>query len=164
MRDLPDLSLFASQNEVWGHYYMFCWSDTANGGAPCTGAPSGWSGFGGTSFTAPIMAGIQALVNQKTGQSQGNPNPTYYQLAASEYNLSSSACNSSNGNGVASTCIFYDVTQGDMDVNCTAGTTVTWIRPRMACFLLVNNSYNPAYGTTTGWDFATGIGSVNAAT
>ena len=165
VRDLPDLSLFASQNEVWGHYYVICWSDTANGGAPCTGAPSGWSGFGGTSFTAPIMAGIQALVNQKTGQSQGNPNPTYYQLAASEYNLSSSACNSSNGNGVASTCVFYDVTSGDMDVNCKSGNGSHDCYSDSATngvLSTANTSYEPAYGTTTGWDFATGIGSVNA--
>ena len=54
-----------------GHYYVFCWSDTANGGAACTGAPSSWSGAGGTSFASPIMAGIQALVNQKTGKRQG---------------------------------------------------------------------------------------------
>ena len=161
VRDLPDLSLFASQNSVWGHYYIVCWSDP-DGGAPCTGAPSGWSGFGGTSFTAPIMAGIQALVNQKTGQSQGNPNPTYYQLAASEYNLNGSGCNSSNGNGVASTCVFYDVTQGDMDVNCTDSHNCYLDSATNGVLSTLNNSYNPAYGATTGWDFATGIGSVSA--
>jgi hypothetical protein len=32
-----------------------------------------------------IGAGIQALVNQKTGDRQGNPNPVYYRLAAREY-------------------------------------------------------------------------------
>ena len=74
-------------------------------------------GAGGTSFSSPIMAGIQALVNQKTAARQGNPNPIYYQkLAASEYGLGGSSCNSSNGKGVGSTCIFYDVTEGDMDV------------------------------------------------
>jgi subtilase family serine protease len=84
VRDTPDVSLFAADG-LWGHYYVFCWSDTVNGGAACTGAPSGWSGAGGTSFAAPIMAGIQALVNQKAGGPQGNPNPVYYQLAAIEY-------------------------------------------------------------------------------
>ena len=119
VRDIPDVSLFAA-NGVWGHYYVFCCSDTANGGASCTGAPSGWAGAGGTSFSSPIMAGIQALVNQKTAAAKAIPNPVYYQLAASEYGASgSTTCNSTNGNGVASSCIFYDVTQGDMDVNCT---------------------------------------------
>ncbi len=164
VRDTPDVSLFAA-NGVWGHYYIFCWSNTAekNGAAVCSGAPSGWSGAGGTSFASPIMAGIQALVNQKTGQRQGNPNPVYYQLAANEYNLSSSSCNSANGNGVASTCIFYDVTQGDIDVNCTGNNNCYLPSGSHGVLSTSDNSYSPSYGTTTGWDFATGIGSVNAA-
>jgi subtilase family serine protease len=110
LRGLPDVSLF-SANGVWGHYYVYCYSDTGNGGVPCTGAPSGWSGAGGTSFAAPIMAGIQALVNQKAGGRQGNPNYRYYQLAAKEYGAGGSAtCNSTNGNTVGVSCIFYDVT------------------------------------------------------
>jgi hypothetical protein len=65
VRDLPDVSLFASGgNGPWGHFYVFCYSDRNNGGTPCTGAPIGWSLGGGTSFASPIMAGIQALVNQ----------------------------------------------------------------------------------------------------
>jgi len=163
VRDLPDVSLFAA-NGVWGHYYVFCYSDTANGGVACTGAPSGWAGAGGTSFSSPILAGIQALVNQKTGARQGNPNPVYYQLAATEYGGSGNgSCNSTLGNGVASTCVFYDVTQGDMDVNC-AGTYNCYDSSAGNGVLSTSNSaYAPAYGTTTGWDFATGIGTVNAA-
>jgi subtilase family serine protease len=161
VRDIPDVSLFAA-NGVWGHYYVFCDSDIANGGTACTGAPSGWSGAGGTSFASPIWAGFQALINQKTGERQGNPNPTYYSLAASEYGSSgSSACNSALGNGVASACIFYDVTQGDIDVNCTG--THSCYRPSGTYGVLSvsNGAYSPSYGTGTGWDFATGIGTVN---
>lgn len=161
VRDLPDVSLFAS-NGLWGHYYVFCWSDTREGGTACTGAPSGWSGAGGTSFASPIMAGIQSLVNQKSGR-QGNPNPIYYQIAATEYGSGgSSSCNSSNGNTVGTSCTFYDVTQGDMDVNCTG--THNCYRPSGTNGVLStsDSSYLKAYGTTTGWDFATGIGSVNA--
>lgn len=33
-----------------------------------------WAGFGGTSVSSPIMAGIQALVDQKTKGRWGNPN------------------------------------------------------------------------------------------
>ena len=74
VRDLPDVSLFAG-NGLRSHYYVFCYSDPTSGygGAPCTGAPSGWSSAGGTSFATPIMAGIQALANQNAGGRQGNP-------------------------------------------------------------------------------------------
>ncbi|HJY86431.1 MAG TPA: protease pro-enzyme activation domain-containing protein, partial [Candidatus Acidoferrales bacterium] len=163
VRDTPDVSLFGADG-LWNHYYVFCWSNTAHGGKGCTGAPSGWSGAGGTSFSSPIMAGIQALVNQRTGARQGNPNPVYYQLAAAEYGSSgSSSCNSSLGNGVASSCIFYDVTLGDMDVDCKGSFNCFLDSSPEGVLSTSNNSYNPAYGTATGWDFATGIGTVNAA-
>ena len=69
VRDLPDVSLFAA-NGVWGHYLVVC--ETTDGDS-CAGALSTWPGGGGTSFAAPIMAGIMALVDQKKGASQGNP-------------------------------------------------------------------------------------------
>jgi subtilase family serine protease len=149
VRDLPDVSLFAA-NGIWGHYYIYCNSDTGNGGAACKGAPSTWSAGGGTSFAAPIMAGMQALVNQKTGARQGNPNPTYYKLAAAEYGSANSAC------------IFYDVTQGDIDVNCTG--THNCYRPSGTNGVLSTSTtaYKPAYGAGSGFDYATGIGTVNA--
>lgn len=161
VRDIPDISLF-SANGVWGHYYVFCWSDTSHGGRPCAGAPSGWSGAGGTSFASPIMAGIQALVNQKNGR-QGNPNPAYYALAAQQYGSSGSpSCNSTSGNAASSSCTFYDVTRGDMDVNCTGSHNC--YNPSGANGVLSTSgiAYSKAYGAATGWDFATGIGSVNA--
>jgi uncharacterized repeat protein (TIGR01451 family) len=163
VRDLPDVALFAADG-VWNHYYVFCDSDTGDGGAACTGAPSGWSGAGGTSFAAPIMAGIQALVNQATGARQGNPNPTYYALAAAEYGTGgASGCNSSNGNGVSQSCAFYDITQGDIDVNCT-GTLDCYLPGGTYGVLSTPGSgYARAYGTGIGWDFATGLGSINAA-
>jgi subtilase family serine protease len=163
VRDIPDVSLFAA-NGVWGHYYPFCFSDVANGGVSCSQPPVDWPGAGGTSFSSPIMAAIQALVNQKAGGRQGNPNPTYYSLAATEYGASGdSSCNSTLGNAAGSSCIFYDVTQGDMDVNCT-GTHNCYLPSGTHGVLSTSNSaYQPAYGTQTGWDFATGIGTVNAA-
>jgi subtilase family serine protease len=162
VRDIPDVSLFAA-NGIWGHYYPFCYSDVANGGTACTGTPDTWSGGGGTSFSSPIMAGIQALVNQKVGGRQGNPNPVYYNLAATEYGASGdSACNSTLGNTAGSSCIFYDVTLGDMDVNCTGTHNCYLPSGTYGVLSTSNGSYLPAYGTTTGWDFATGIGTVNA--
>jgi subtilase family serine protease len=162
-RDIPDVSLFAA-NGLWGHYFVFCYSDANFGGTPCTGAPSSWAGAGGTSFSSPIMAGIQALVNQTTGARQGNPNPVLYKLAKKEYGTTgSTACNSTLGNGVASSCVFYDVTQGDIDVNCTG--THNCYKPSGTNGVLStsNTAYAPAYGTTVGWDFATGLGTINAA-
>jgi hypothetical protein len=109
------------------------------------------------------MAAIQALVDQKTGSAQGNPNPTYYTLAAKEYGTSgSSTCNSALGNTVGNACIFRDVTKGDMDVNCTG--THSCYKPSGTYGVLSTSTtaYKPAYGTATGWDFATGIGSINA--
>ena len=121
-RDLPDVSLFAG-NGIWGHAYVFCWSDpaqAANGAASCSGDPSTWSLAGGTSFASPILAAIQALVNQQNSGRQGNPNPTYYALAAASYGASgNAACVSTKSGSPASSCIFYDVVQGNNDVPCT---------------------------------------------
>jgi len=163
VRDIPDVSLFAA-NGIWGHYYPVCYSDPSGGGVPCTAAPDTWPGAGGTSFSSPIMAGIQALVNQRNGSPQGNPNYAYYQLAAIEYGASGSAiCNSSRGNVVGGACSFYDVTMGDMDVPCVLGAGDCF-KPGGSYGVLStsNSTYAPAYRTTTGWDFATGIGTVNA--
>jgi subtilase family serine protease len=87
VRDLPDVSLFAS-NAFWSHAILFCMSDTAQGGAPCNYSnPTDalFNSAGGTSFTAPQFASIQALINQKTGVSQGDIGPILYSLARGEY-------------------------------------------------------------------------------
>jgi hypothetical protein len=71
---------------------------------------------------APLMAAIQALVNQKWGTREGNPNPIYYQIAKAEFGSSGeSACYAINQPpraGLASSCVFYDITQGDINANC----------------------------------------------
>ncbi len=170
VRDIPDVSLFAS-NGWWGHYYVFCDSDPNDGGS-CSGQPDTWPGAGGTSFASPIMAGMQALVNESAGGPQGLPTPAYYSLAAAEYGSSgSTACNSSLGNTVGSSCVFYDVTYGDMNVNCITLKKGTTAIGTFNCFQdgetngvgsLTDSAFAPTYGTATGWDFATGIGTVNA--
>ncbi len=158
VRDLPDVSLFAS-NGLWGHYYVVCFSDPSNGGFPCTGPPFNWAGAGGTSFSSPIMAGIQALVNQKMGSAQGNPNPVYYKLAASS---------------VASS-VFHSITTGDIAVNCSGdlncfgagfvgrgeATPVTGFDGNGA-LSTSGQTYTPAFAAGPGWNFATGLGSVDA--
>jgi hypothetical protein len=158
VRDLPDVSLFSASG-VWGHAYVVCDSSQA----PCTGTPDTWVTLGGTSVAAPIMAGLQALINQATSSRSGNPNPVYYSLAAGEYGASGNAsCNSTLGNGVGTTCIFYDVTQGDMDVPCQGSLNCFLPSGTFGVLSTSNVSYQPAYATKTGWDFATGIGTVNA--
>jgi subtilase family serine protease len=116
VRDVPDVSLFASQGQ-WGHALIYC---TAS-------CPKTLGLAGGTSFASPIMSGIQALVNQHTGENWGNPNPYYYAIANSQFTNtlfsgSLAACNSSASGGPSSSCVFHDVTQGDIDLACPTGT------------------------------------------
>lgn len=169
VRDIPDVSLFAGTG-VWGHYYVFCYSNPRNGGASCAGDPSTWAGAGGTSFGAPIMAGVQALINQKTGGSQGNPNYVYYRLAAG----GGATCDSSAGDNPSSACIFHNVTKGDIAVNCGgsqncfgdtgAAPVGRHSQPIMTGALsLSTDTYSPAFPTAPGWNFATGLGTINVA-
>jgi subtilase family serine protease len=137
---------------------VICNSDVKNGGAPCTGDPSTWAGAGGTSFASPILAGIQALVNQNMGGAQGNPNYVYYAMAA------------------GTTGIFHSITRGDIDVNCTgsadcygsSGSTSSGRGGRGAgtatsgALSLSSSAFAPAFSTGSSWSFATGLGSVDA--
>jgi subtilase family serine protease len=157
VRDLPDVSMFAADPTAWGHALIFCFSDVNNGGARCTGAPSGWPATGGTSFAAPVVAGVQALVNQKNGGNQGNPNYVYYALAASVPSA------------------FHSVTQGDIDVNCSGpvncfgilGTEVYGRGGRIydttwgGALSVSSSSFTSAYAAGSSWNFATGIGSLD---
>jgi subtilase family serine protease len=119
VRDVPDVSLFASAGSPWSHYIVECFSDVSNGGTPCTGAPSGWFGVGGTSASAPMLAAMQAIVDEKWNIRAGNPNPTYYAIAKTEFGAAGNKnCYSINQTSAATTCTFYDITQGDNDVDC----------------------------------------------
>ncbi len=139
VRDVPDVSMFAS-NGFWGHYAVVCFSDTTEGGTSCAGAPSTWSGFGGTSVATPLMASVQALVNQYQNLNRiGNPNPTYYAIAKAQYANTGTACYSVNlpgRRGLETSCAFQDITQGDNNVDCRANGTQ------------VVNCYLPTTGTT----------------
>ncbi len=173
-RYLPDVSLFAADG-VWSHFYVYCMSDTAEQGVACNYTNTNdilGSAAGGTSFAAPALAGIQALVNQKTGSKQGNPNVTYYQLAATEYGASgNTSCYSNAGTAAApvlpaSTCIFRDVTYGDIDVPCTGttncyGYSKSGSKTVYGVLSTSSTALTPAYAATKGWDYATGLGTVN---
>lgn len=175
-RDVPDVSLFAA-NGFYGHALVFCFSDVIEGGAPCSySAPNTlvFQAAGGTSFAAPAMAGIFALITQKYGP-QGNPDAGLYSLASQEYGTQSkpnstnlTACNSTNGNTVGGSCTFNDVTHGGIGVPCLGSNTCFGSslsssgKSIYGATSTSNLSFNSAYETGQGWDFATGLGSVNA--
>lgn len=133
-RDVPDVALSASAHD--GYYACLAYA-----GADCTNY---FEYFGGTSAAAPGMAGIAALINTRLGAAQGNFNPLLYQLAA---NYPSA---------------FHDATIASSGVSgCTTAT------PSMC-----NNSTPGPSGLagglagftlTTGYDEATGLGSVDVA-
>ena len=164
VRDTPDVSIFASDGAAWGHAYATCFTDQSSGGGPCTGNPQGWAGnSGGTSYGAPIMAGIHALLNQHKGGPQGNPVPVYYSLAARQYGKAGNPnCYANKGNAIAANCIFHDVVTGDADVYC--GGTNDCLKPSgtYGVLSLSRSAYRPAYRAAAGYDLATGIGSVDA--
>jgi subtilase family serine protease len=175
-RDTPDVSLFAG-NGFYTHALLYCMSDVTQEGVPCTYSNPidvSFSSAGGTSFPAPSFAGIQALVNQQTGKKWGNPNPVLYALGAAEYGstadpnqLNLTACNSNNGSTIDSSCVFYDVTVGDIDVVCQPLSkhkiNNCFIAPGDTVGVLStsNTTADVAYLTSSGWDFATGLGTVN---
>jgi len=102
----------------------------------CTGG-SQWSvhGVGGTSASAPAFAGMLALVNQKIGASTrlGQPNWILYRLAQSAPN------------------VFHQVTTGNISVFCEAGS--------LNCNA---NRFLSGYNAGSGYNLATGLGSVDA--
>lgn len=179
LRDIPDVSLFAGDG-FNNAFYIVCSSD----GSGLTGLTGNCSnsistfdflGVGGTSLSTPSFAGIIALVNQKTGQRQGNANFVLYPLAAAAAaksdDCSSDSTAVSNGN-----CIFYDVihghdssgnvvTPGNNSVACVAGSPDCNAPTGYLYSILVQSSTSttPAWTTATGFDLATGLGSVNAA-
>ncbi|MDP9051936.1 MAG: Ig-like domain repeat protein [Acidobacteriota bacterium] len=137
-RDLPDVSLFAS-NGFLNSYYLVCQSDIYPSGGACNFGS--FQGFGGTSISSPQFAGIMALVNQKTGSPQGIPGLTLYKLAAQQPSA------------------FHDVPAGStIAMPCLSGT------PKCSTSTS-GDKYGvlSGYSTTTGFDLATGLGSVDVA-
>ena len=83
-RDIPDVSLFAS-NGFLGSFYIICEADLSPTGMCDLNPPfEDFAGFGGTSVSSPAFAGILALVEQKTHSRQGNANFVFYKLAAEQ--------------------------------------------------------------------------------
>jgi subtilase family serine protease len=138
-RDIPDVSLFAG-NGLNGNFYMVCAADQTGGQSCNANNFNTFLPLGGTSGSTPAFAGIMALVNQKTGTTQGNANTVLYPMAASQPSA------------------FHDVTSGTIAVLCQANSP--------NCDKAVSSD---TFGILTGYnagpnyDLATGLGSVDAA-
>ena len=135
-RMTPDVSLLATPNFPG---YMLC--TQVSGGSSCAGGiPAGnFSIIGGTSASAPIFAGIVALLNQYTGTAQGPINKMLYQTAATAPSS------------------FHDITSGDNNVACDAGTPGAPQPQALWC----PSTGVVGYSAGPGFDMATGLGSVD---
>jgi hypothetical protein len=186
VRDIPDVSFFSSNGGPIaggsGVAIVICQSDSnPQGSANPTGAPcslsSPYTDFGlagGTSAATPTFAGVMALVNQSTGQRQGNANYVLYKLAVSDTNYAGGKCTSSLGQTPTAGCVFNDVTKGNNSVACDAGTAncsntsntagafgvmICNTTTTPSCPAVDNGT--PAFLSGTGYDLATGLGSIN---
>ena len=155
-RLIPDLSLFAGDGLV-GSFYIICQQDAPpnNNKTPCSlgsnnQGQSFFEGVGGTSVSTQAMGAIFSLLVQKTGGNLGLPNSTLYSLAAQQ---NAATCNSA---APASSCIFHDVTVGTISSPCVKNTP--------NCNVATQGDANgilTGYSAATGFDLATGLGSVN---
>ena len=92
-RCVPDVALSSALHEA----YMI----EMNGGL---------TEVGGTSASSPSMAGLMALIVQKTGEWQGNPNGRLYQLGNAQY-------------ATGGVSVFHDITSGNNSVPGLTGYT-----------------------------------------
>jgi hypothetical protein len=130
-RDLPDVSLNAAAQHDG---YVVCSQGSCTNGFLASNGQA--NVFGGTSFVAPSLAGILALVEQKLGTGAlGNIGPTLYGLA----------------NGSNPTSIFHTIQVGNNSVPCSQGTS--------NC----PSGGSIGYSTTgsPGYNLATGLGSLD---
>jgi hypothetical protein len=145
----PDVSLLASGNFPG---YIVCTQGSCAGGisSMLTGCLSGTGScsiFGGTSVSSPVFAGIVTLLNQYLSSSGGlgNINPTLYSLAANPSNLA-----------------FHPVEIGSIGAFCQSGTPasqpVALQCPASGFLGFDGSNFDP----TTGYNLATGLGSVDA--
>jgi hypothetical protein len=145
-RNLPDVSFLAG-NGIYGATWGLCTDQDYNSngtlitdcaGTPATSANFNLTGVGGTSAAAPTMAGILALVKQKVGSRLGQADYVLYDLAKSKYST-----------------VFHDVTTGNNSVNCTPASPGCAQNGGGYYFLT-------GYNAGTGYDEASGLGSVDA--
>jgi pseudomonalisin len=93
---------------------------------------------GGTSASTPSFAGLMAIIDQYSGERNGNPNQRLYPLAT-QY-----------------PALFHDVTGGTNAVPCVGGS------PDCSSTSAATTGVMTGYNATPGYDLATGLGSVDA--
>lgn len=134
VRDVPDISLNAAASHDG---YLFCSQGSCTNGF--RNSAGNLNVVGGTSAVAPSLAGIFALLEQQLGGGTagrlGNINPMVYGLA----------------NGQFAGSVFHDITSGNNNSSCQLGTT--------DC----PSGGSIGYSAGTGYDLATGWGSLDVA-
>ncbi|HXP63451.1 MAG TPA: Ig-like domain repeat protein [Dongiaceae bacterium] len=165
VRDLPDVAFFASTGSISSSAYLMCVSALATCTYSSTVEPLSLE-VGGTSVSSPAMAGVMALINQKAGAAQGNPNAELYNLASQQ---TYSGCSAETVT-TSSACLFNDIDTGTNAVPCdygadeggASGTGI--VSPNCS----VNHAGDligilPGYNAGVAYDQATGLGSLNVA-
>ena len=139
-RYTPDVAFSASAHDG----YFGC---LAASGGSCVVVNGSFSfvEFSGTSASAPDMAGITALLNQKEGSAQGLLNPNLYALA-----------------GTPANGIFHDVTVATSAVTNCVVTTPSMCNNSTPGTTSLTGGLS-GYLVTAGFDEATGLGSINVA-
>jgi hypothetical protein len=133
VRDLPDVSLFASNGANLSAYAICAFEGECS---PGSDSAAEILLAGGTSASSPAMAGIMALINEKYGR-QGQANFILYPLAEQQ------------------PAAFHDITLGSNDSVCGTGTT--------DCVVNANgDNVTTVYSAAPGYDLAGGLGSVDA--
>ncbi|MGD0348363.1 MAG: protease pro-enzyme activation domain-containing protein [Terracidiphilus sp.] len=172
VRDIPDVSFFASDGFLSSSAYLICVS--ADASAYFNSQPCSYSGnkepfaeeVGGTSVATPAMAGVMALINQKAGAAQGSPNQELYTLASKQ---TYSSCSSERGGGspvTSSTCLFNDIDQGTNAMACGFDYYTGEPPASPNCSIAHTGDYiglTNGYSASVGYDEATGLGSLNVA-
>jgi subtilase family serine protease len=174
VRDIPDVSFFASDGFL-GSAYLICVSE---GGYSCTYSNKSEpfaQEVGGTSVATPAMAGVMALINQKFGAAQGLPNMELYTLAAKQAASPGYSACSAESVTTSSSCYFNDIDAGSFTpsynnaVPCDYG-AFGYLSPNCAVVhsgdgvgIIDPSAGTPGYNAGTGYDLATGLGSLNVA-
>jgi len=171
-RDIPDVSLYAAVSTNNNSFYIICEQDSQNqNGSACalSSQSVAITPVGGTSAAAPAFAGIMALIVQQQGGEpagrQGNANYVLYQLY--KKNTAGTICTSNAASVSATGCIFYDTVTGNNSVACAGDTpncsNTSSSANEYGVLVDPSNTNNPAFLAVTGYDKATGLGSVNVA-
>jgi subtilase family serine protease len=172
-RDIPDISFFSSD----GHnksFYIVCQADqdiTGDTGCSLTKFTStspfhDFQAVGGTSAATPTFAGIIALVNQRVATG-GNPTPRQGNVNYVLYGLANTAANVcvSSSTTPPSGCVFNDVVKGNVSVACVGGSpncsNTSTAANQFGTIATAKGGTTIAFNSGTGYDLATGLGSVN---